>query len=156
MNSKILLLVGGLVLAGSAMAGEPVPQQDGASSSALKMAIDPKTRKLRPVTPAESAALDAQAKADRRNTRSSAKSSAKSSATTSAKNGRGFYLPETQAEAEAGRMERGGIDTIQPLADTMSALQIVRNADGSLSYFEDGAPVQFDQVQTSTVEAARE
>lgn len=141
------LLVGGLALAGTAMGQQHEGQETGIGGASLKMGIDPKTRKLRPLTPAESAELEALGKA---------RGNAKGKSRTAAKGAAGLYLPATQAEAEAGRLTRGGIDTMQPLADTMSDLRIVRNADGSLSYFEDGVPVNIDNVQTRNVEAARE
>lgn len=131
------LLVGGLALAGTAMGQQAEEQATGIGGASLKMGIDPKTRKLRPLTSAESAALESQGKARGR---------AKTTAVSAAQRATGFYLPETQAEAEAGRLARGGIDTMQPVADTMSDLQIVRNADGSLSYLEDGVPVNIDNV----------
>ena len=143
-NSMTLLLVGGLALAGPAIAGEPAPQQAGNSGAAMKMAIDPKTGKMRAPTAAESAALDAQLK------------SARGAAKARAKDGTGFNLPQSQEEAEAAMMQRGGIVTIQPTADSMSALNVVRNADGSFSYFEDGAPVQIKQVQPLQREVASE
>lgn len=143
-NSMTLLLVGGLALAGTAIAGEPTPPQAGNSGAAMKMAIDPRTGKMRAPTAAESAALDAQLKAGR------------SAAKTRAKDGTGFNLPQTQEEAEAAMMERGGIVTIQPTADSMSALNVVINADGSLSYSEHGAPVQIKQVQPQQREVASE
>lgn len=142
------LLVGGLALAGTAMGQQAEGQATGIGGASLKMGIDPKTRKLRPLTPAESAALESQGKA-----RGQARAA---TARTAAQRATGFYLPETQAQAEAARLTRGGIDTMQPTADTMSDLQIVRNADGSLSYFEDGVPVNIDNVQPRNVEAARE
>ena len=129
--STTVLLVGGLALAGSAMGHEPVAQDTGTSSASLKVAIDPKTRMLRAPTAAESAALDAQAKATRTNAKAPA-----------AKNGYSLYLPETVAEADATRIERGGMVAVKPTADTLSALTVVQNADGSLSFFENGEPVQ--------------
>jgi hypothetical protein len=142
--STTVLLVGGLALAGTAMGHEPVAQDTGASGASMKMAIDAKTGKMRAPTAAESAALDAQVKANR------------NAAKARAKDGTGFYLPQTQAEAEAGMMERGGIITMQPTSDSMSALEVVIAADGSLSYSEHGAPVQLKQVQPQQREVASE
>jgi hypothetical protein len=142
--STTILLVGGLALAGTAVGHEPVAQDEGASGASMKMAIDAKTGKMRAPTAAESAALDAQAKASG------------VAAKARAKDRTGAYLPQTQEEAEAGMMERGGIITMQPTADSMSALNVVINADGSLSYFEHGAPVDIKQVQPMQREVASE
>ena len=60
MKTKYLLLAAGLAIAGTALAGDPVPQA-AASAPSVKVGIDKATGKLRPLTDAESAALDAQA-----------------------------------------------------------------------------------------------
>lgn len=60
MKSTTLLLIGGLAFAGTALAGDPSPQETSTSSS-MKVGIDAKTGKLRPLTQAESAQLDAAA-----------------------------------------------------------------------------------------------
>ena len=133
-TSLTLTLVGAFALTGVAAAHEPAPQDTGTSAPALKVAIDPQTRKLRALTAAESAALDAKAKAMRNDARA-----------TAAKSGYSLYLPETVSEADATRVERGGMVAVKPTADTLSSLTVVQNADGSFSYFENGAPVQIEQ-----------
>lgn len=91
--------------------------QDSATSS--KVGIDPVTGQLRPLTDAESAALDQATPA----TASSARSSAQRAA-----------IPRTEAESMATTrtLANGTVARKVPLTQ-MSTLTAVRNADGSIS-----------------------
>lgn len=62
MKSTTLIVLGGLLFAGTSLAAEPQQAQNTESASAesgMKVGIDPKTGKLRRLTAAESAQLDA-------------------------------------------------------------------------------------------------
>lgn len=63
MKSTTLIVLGGLLFAGTSLAAEPQQAQSTDSSisadSGMKVGIDPKTGKLRRLTAAESANLDA-------------------------------------------------------------------------------------------------
>lgn len=131
-NGKTLLLVGGLALATQAMAGEPTPQQQGASDASMKVAIDPTTRKLRTVTAAESAALDAMQAASAKRSTGAARSSARA---------KEFVFPETDAEMQATIRVVNGITVMKPPASSLSAITVIRNADGTLQFLENGEPM---------------
>lgn len=132
----------------SAHATDPVPQQTPASAS-LKVGIDKKTGALRPLTEEESAALDALAAANAGNNAKLRASGAKSrGAATNAKS----RFPATQAEAEAGMIFKGGIGAMKPSVDMLSSITVTRNADGTLSYSEDGVPVQLDSAKEAISE----
>ncbi len=132
----------------SAYASDPVPQQAPASSS-LKVGIDKKTGELRPLTEAESAALDAQAAANGGNN-ASARSSGKASrgAASNAKS----RFPATQAQSQSMQVEKGGMVALKPTADMLSSITVTRNADGTISYSEDGVPVQLDTAKEAASE----
>ncbi|MBO9768204.1 MULTISPECIES: post-PEP-CTERM-1 domain-containing protein [Xanthomonas] len=89
-----------------------------AATSSSKVGIDPTTGKLRPLTDAESAALDQQAAA--------AASAARSSAARSS-------VPQTEAAARATerRLPNGTVARKLP-ATQMSALTATRQADGRI------------------------
>ena len=141
MKSTTLLLIGGLAFAGTAMAGDPTPQQTAGPS--MKVGIDKTTGKLRPLTPTESAALDASAASSRSNARALRADPATSRAN------RLYTFPTTAAEMKATVRVINGITVMKPMADTMSELTVTRNADGTLAFQENGetlAPAKQEAV----------
>lgn len=138
MKASILLLAGGLVLAGTAVAGDPAPQSNVAAPG-LKVGIDKATGKVRPLTMEESAALDAQAQRD-----------ALSNAAAHA------GQPATMDEAMSNIRSSARIPSIQGFrmpAEMMSSLTVTRNADGTVTFAENGQPLE---SHNKTQEAARE
>lgn len=148
MKSVSLLVLGGLFAAGTALAGEPVQSTTTAAPS-MKVGIDKATGKLRPLTAAESAALDAQAPASANAARSSAKAVGQPA---SAKGIERF--PATEAEARATARTVNGITMEKPSREHLSSLTVVRNADGTLSYSENDEMMHSHKVKTA--EAASE
>jgi len=130
MKSTTLLLIGGLVFAGTAMAGDPTPQQTAGPS--MKVGIDKTTGKLRPLTPTESAALDSKAAA------SGAKARTLRANPAAARTNGHYVFPTTEAEAKATRRVVNGITVMKPMADSMSSITVTRHADGSLEFQENG------------------
>ncbi len=132
------LLPATAVLALVAQAGEPQQKQDQPQSAAesslagSKVGVDKRTGRLRPLTPAESAELDAQA-------------------ATQAKAARGqrkvIQFPATPAEAATTRAEVNGIIIEKPTADMLSSVGVTRNADGTLTYSENGEPLPQSTVK---------
>lgn len=110
------LMLSGLLCA-ACFSAQAAGQANTVSSS--KVGIDPATGKLRPLTAAESAALDQAATA--------APSSARSNALRGA-------IPQTDADARATerRMPNGTVARKVP-ASQMSSVVATRNADGSVS-----------------------
>lgn len=134
MKFATLAVLGGLAFAGTALAGEPAPQNTGVSGSSLKIAIDPKTGKRRAMTAEESAALDAKAPAPA----AAARSRTAMAATTSAQRAR----PATMDEALKNMRTVDGIQGFKMPEDMMSTLTVTRNADGSFTMHENGHPAQ--------------
>lgn len=130
MKSTTLLLIGGLVFAGNALAGDPTPQQT--ASPSMKVGIDQKTGKLRPLTDAESAALDASAASSRASARTLRVDPV------TARANRLYTFPTTKAEMKATVRVINGITVMKPMADSMSELTVTRNADGTLAFQENG------------------
>lgn len=132
MKATTLIVLGGLLFAGTAIAAEP-PQATSAESG-MKVGIDPKTGKLRRLTAAESAQLDAMA----------AKSQAQKPVAAKAKG---------KAMAKDGATTFVAVNgmTISELDEShMSEVQATIGADGKLVVSHDGQPLQ------GAVEAANE
>ena len=113
-----------LLVAGTAQATDPSPQAAGSAMGASKIGIDPVTGKRRALTSAESAALDAQA----------AKAARKGAAAK-------IQFPTSTAESQAITRTINGITIEKPSADTLSSLTVTRNADGTLSFQENGESI---------------
>ena len=135
-HKKNSLLLGGLAFAGVALASDPTPRSAPAGTS-LKVAIDAKTGKLRPLTEEESAALDAQAAANGSNgvMARNARTATVAGTTSRAR------FPTTEAEALATARTVNGITAMKPMLESASAVTVVRNADGTLTFSENGEPV---------------
>ncbi len=132
MKSTTLFLIGGLAFAGTALAGDPTPQQSTTAPS-LKVGIDKKTGKLRPLTPEESAALDARP--------------ANGTQGIKARTGRSVApsksrYPATIEESMANKRVVHGLVGFKPTEDLMSSMTVTRNADGTLVFSEDGQSSQ--------------
>lgn len=127
-----LLLLGGLTLGGTALAADAAPQQapvQDSAMSAMKVAIDPVTGKRRPITQAESRALDVQA-ANRLRT-----------AQRSSKSKDGHRFPATQAESMANARTVNGITSFKPTLDMLSSVDATVDASGKVALSEDGQPL---------------
>ena len=137
-----LLLLGGVPLCGAALAAEPAPapQPVVAQGDALKVAIDPVTGKRRPLTQAESAALDMKART------SSKRSTLRTTASTAPR----VYFPATQAESMANAQTGNGVTQIKPSLEDMSSITATVGADGKVKISENG------QDMTAAQEAASE
>lgn len=127
MRLTTLALMGGLCFAGNALATDPVPQHDAATSS-LKIGIDAKTGKRRVLSAEESAALDAQA-APRTVARS------RMAAPTLAS------PPATFAESAAAGMRKGSLTGYVAPLESLSRVTISRDAAGKVTISEDGVPL---------------
>lgn len=130
MNFTTLALLGGLCCAGTALAADPVPQQDQAAiGGSMKIGIDAKTGKRRALTAAESAALDTQtAPAQARMGRM-------------ATNAGKARIPATAAEAAKTAVVVDGITMMKPSQDMLSMITVVRDEQGNLVFSEDGVPM---------------
>ena len=131
MKFATLAVLGGLCLAGNALAADPAPQQDTANANAnasLKIGIDAKTGKRRVLSSAESAALDAQA-APRTMARS--RMAAPSL----------HAPPATFSESAAAGISKGGLTAHVAPMESLSSMTIERNADGTFTIREDGVPM---------------
>lgn len=129
MKLTTLALLGGLCLAGSALANEPAPRQDQAvAGSSMKIGIDAKTGKRRALTAEESAALDAAA-APRTMARSRMAAPGLASP------------PATFAESAATGLSRGGLTGYIAPLESFSSMTISRDADGKVIISEDGVPL---------------
>ena len=104
MKATTLIVLGGLLFAGTSLAAEPQPQAAGAS---LKIGIDPVTGQRRALTGEESAALDAQQSQAGNNLQAKAKSAKASNAMLS-------RFPATDAEAMAGAVKGNGVVAMKP------------------------------------------
>lgn len=146
MKSTTLLLIGGLAFAGVALAGDPAPQSAPAGTS-LKVGIDANGN-LRPLTAEESAALDAQAAANGGNNvmaRSARTATATATGTTSR-----ARFPATEAEALATARTVNGITMMKPTLDSVGSLTVERNADGTLTFSENGEPVEANKREAAS------
>ena len=110
-----LVLLGGLTLAGSASGRRRGRTGHRQAANASKVAIDPVTGKRRPITQAESRALDAQAADQLRTAQRSGKSKG------------GIRFPASQGESVANAKTVNGITGYQAAAD-MSARSPRRSA----------------------------
>lgn len=129
MKATTLIVLGGLMFAGTAIAADP--QQATTAESGMKVGIDAKTGKLRRPTAAESAQLDAMTKNQKTAT-------AKAKGKTAAKAGPVTFI------AVNGM-------AVSELDDThMSEVQATIGADGKVVVSHDGQPLQ------GAVEAANE
>ena len=134
MKTKYLLLAAGLAIAGTALAGDPISQA-AASAPSVKVGIDKATGKLRPLTDAESAALDAQA-AQQGSDNNSLRAGTRTQLPSRAQ--RLFRLPTTQKEALATETTYNGYSVIKPPAESLSEMTVQKNADGSFTIRENG------------------
>ena len=123
-----LVLLGGLTLAGSVLAADAAAQVTGMAANASKVAIDPVTGKRRPITQAESRALDAQAANQLRTAQRSGKSKG------------GIRFPASQGESVANAKTVNGITGFKPTADMLSSITATIGADGKVVVSEDGQP----------------
>ena len=135
MKSTTLIVLGGLLFAGTSLAAEPQQVQNTdnnlTADSGMKVGIDPKTGKLRRLTAAESANLDVLTAKNRKAAAAMAKGkvAAKEGVTTEIVNGRYItYLPESE----------------------MIEIHATIGADGKVTVSHDGQPLQ------GAVEAANE
>ena len=129
MKNTILIVLGGLLFAGTALAAEPQSAVTGSSS--LKIGIDAKTGKRRQLTAEESAALDAQVAAKSRTMAKSTSAMAKG----------GLTPPATFAESAANGVSRGGLTGYVAPLESYSAITATIGADGKLTLLEDGVPM---------------
>ena len=117
-------------LAFAAGAAEPQQKHDypqtkaEASLPGSKVGVDRKTGRLRSLTPAESAELDAARPAALGRTARAQRQAVR--------------FPVTQAEVAATRAHIDGITIEKPAADSLSSVSVTRNADGTLTYSENG------------------
>lgn len=126
MTKTLVLLAGMLALPALAGASEPTGQDAAAAApqgTALKVAIDPVTGKLRRMTDAESAALD-QAQTGSRS---------RSAVTVGA-----LPFPTTEAEARATQRTVNGITGMKPLASTIGSVNASLGPNGEPLIDEDG------------------
>lgn len=133
MKSTIMIVLGGLLFAGTSLAAEP--QAAGAGSS-LKVGIDAKTGKRRQLTSEESAALDAQAAKMRSKT---AMARAKGELPT----------PATYAESVAGGVDRDGMTGYLAPLESMSSLTATIDANGKVTLSENGQPLKHSEEMAS-------
>lgn len=133
MKATTLIVLGGLLISGASLAAEPQSQTTG---PAMKIGIDPVTGQRRVLTSEESAALDEQQAPSGNNLR--AKAAAKATAPVSPMLAR---FPATNAEAMAGAVQANGIVAMKPSLEALSSIAVERNADGTLSYSENGEPM---------------
>lgn len=104
-------------------AKHPVSQGQASAGNDVNVGIDPKTKKLRPLTAAESKALAAKANAMQKRADS-----------------QWDKAPKTAAEARATlRTYPGGAASMRVPTDAMSSMTVSRNADGKLSFSESDA-----------------
>ena len=133
MKSTTLIVLGGLLFAGTAYAADPqqanvISSDSTIGASGSKVGIDPKTGRLRPLNAVESAQLDA-ITAKNKQSNIKAKSAAREGVVTEVVNGRVIaYLPES----------------------AMSEVHATTAADGKLIVSHDG------QSLPGAVEAANE
>jgi len=122
-NRNSLWLLGGLVFATSVAFAAEAPQSQAASVeiNGVKVAIDPATGRLRPLTQQERRDLAKALGAQRR------------TAEPAGAGKKGFVLPRTQAESEAQqrKLPNGGVAQ-QVSSGEMSELVATQQADGSL------------------------
>jgi hypothetical protein len=138
MKATTLIVLGGLMFAGTAIAAEP--QQAPTTESGMKVGIDPKTGKLRRLNAAESAQLDAIA----------AKNKQAVAAKTKA---RGKTLAKGERLTKEGLVAFTAVNgmTVVELDEThMTEVQATIGADGKVIVSHDGQPLQ------GAVEAANE
>lgn len=140
MKSTTLIVLGGLLFAGTSLAAEPQPQAAGAS---LKIGIDPVTGQRRALTGEESAALDAQQSQAGNNLQAKAKSAKASNAMLS-------RFPATDAEAMAGAVKGNGVVAMKPSLESISSITVTRDSQGKLTFSENG------EAMTQKQEAASE
>lgn len=128
------LLLGTLALAAPAHAAETATDTGNAGTS-LKVGIDAKTGKLRPLTEEESATLDTLARANTNARMSTARVQADPR----------LVRPATFEQAIAERrVGKNGIIGFKAPRESVSSLEVVRNADGTLtmSHQDDHAAAQ--------------
>ena len=123
-----LVLLGGLTLAGSALAADAAPQDVAVQASASKVAIDPVTGKRRPITAGESRALDVQAARDLRTLQRTAKPGKG-----------GVHMPATQAQSLASAKTVNGITAIRFSLEDLSSINATIGADGKVVVTEGDA-----------------
>ncbi len=134
-----LLLVSGLALASTAIAADkPAPAEEAVYFHGVKVAIDPKTGKLRQPTPAEMQQLRAVVP----------KASGMSIAPA---------MPKTTAESNRTyrRAKDGSVSLALP-ESSMVNIAAVQNADGSISIQHNAAADTLPQPQPTSAEAVHE
>ncbi|MEO8137413.1 MAG: hypothetical protein ABI831_25960 [Betaproteobacteria bacterium] len=110
-----VVLLGGLTLGGAALAADPTPGTNQVMYNGLKVGIDARTGKLRPLTAAESRKLDM-----------------------GMTGGRNLKLVNRkQALASKKNLPGGGVAMKLP-ADQMTSLTATQNSDGTLTLSEGG------------------
>lgn len=121
------LLLGTLALAAPAHAAETATDTGNAGTS-LKVGIDAKTGKMRPLTEEESATLDALGRAKAAQRMGTARVQADPR----------LQRPATFEEAWAERVVgKNGMIGFRAPRESLSSLQVVRNADGTLTMTHD-------------------
>jgi len=128
------LLLGGMALAACLQAQAAEPQAATSADNAVMVGIDAKTHQLRPLTPSEANALATKA------------------ANMPRQNGSLAKAPRTPAEARATmrRHANGTISMRAPLS-SLSTVQAVRAADGSLRFIENDGDAPSPAVQSKEV-----
>lgn len=124
--TTIGLMVSSLVLGATAIAAEQGPAEE-VTVSDMKVAIDPRTGKLRPLTAAESKALSA----------------------AMLKSGYAGFKgqPRTEQEARATKRVRAdGSVQVKVPATQMSEMRVVQDADGTLRMYEGDVPANHEEV----------
>ncbi|HWS78844.1 MAG TPA: hypothetical protein VN205_10780 [Thermomonas sp.] len=140
MKATTLIVLGGLLFAGTSLAAEP--QQAPTTASGMKVGINPATGKLRPLNAAESAKLDAMEAARQKSATARAKANAK-----------GKPLAKGERLTKEGLVTftaANGMTIVQLDDSYMVDVQATIGADGKVVVTHDGQPVQ------GAVEAANE
>ncbi len=127
--ASLAVLPAAQAAAGATPAADPQP-----TSSDMKVAIDPATGKIRPLSRGEARALEVQSAAKGRRAIEPLGAGKK-----------GFVMPATEAEAAATRRVLPSGAVLQQVPESMmSTLQVTRAADGSLHMHHEGEQSQVD------------
>lgn len=124
-----IMVVGGLLFAGTSLAAEPQASPNTVAASGLKVGIDAKTGKRRQLSAEESAALDAQSNKLAAKTR------------TVMGKGTGLIAPATYEESVAGGVSKNGINGYLAPVEAMSSITATIDANGKVTVSENGQPV---------------
>lgn len=134
MKTTIMIVLGGLLFAGTSLAGEP--QAAATGSNSLKVGIDAKTGKRRQLTSEESAALDA-------------KSMKAASKTRGVMAKGGLAIPATFEESAANGISKDGMTGYLAPLESMSSLTATVDANGKVTLLENGQPVKHSEELAS-------